>query len=130
MKINRSNFNKVLFAVVAIPMLIILAFVAFSQPDIKGNSDIRSGIQYVTVEARNGYNPNIVEAKAGIDTQLRLITNNTYDCSAAIIIPELDYQAVLPPSGETIIKIPAQKPGTEIKGACSMGHYGFRIMFL
>lgn len=129
MKISKENFNKILFGIVVFPILLLLAIVVFSQADIKGTANIEGGIQNIYVEARNGYNPNLVEAKAGVESQLVLVTNNTYDCSAAIIIPELDYQAFLPPSGETIIKIPPQAAGSEIQGACSMGHYGFRIKF-
>ncbi len=90
---------------------------------------IEGGKQVITLRAKGGYRPREVVAKAGVPTVLNMVTEGTFDCSSALLIPALGYRNNLPPSGETVIDIPSQKPGAEIIGTCSMGMYGFTIRF-
>src|SRR3989344_9475818 len=69
------------------------------------NSEIKSGIQYITIDARGGYSPQISTAKAGIPTKLIIKTNGTYDCSASLVIRSVGFQKILPQTGETEIDI-------------------------
>lgn len=85
-------------------------------------AQIVDGVQEVTINVRGGYSPNVVSAKSGVPTRLRLVTNETYDCSRAFVIPSLRIQRVLPATGETIIDLPAQQAGY-MYFACSMGMY-------
>ncbi len=48
------------------------------------NTEIRDGIQYVTVVAKGGYSPKLSSIKPGIPTKLIIKTNGTYDCSASL----------------------------------------------
>src|SRR5688572_5503207 len=93
------------------------------------NVEIREGVQYVTVDARGGYFPRVSEAQAGIPTKLVMKTSGTYDCSAALVIKDINYQNILPPKGETEIDLGVASSGKTISGLCSMGMYNFEIKF-
>lgn len=93
------------------------------------NSVIKDGIQYITITARGGYSPKKSFAKAGVPTKLIVKTNGTYDCSAALVIHSLNYRAMLPNTGETIIDAGTPKAGDTLQGVCGMGMYSFAISF-
>lgn len=95
----------------------------------KNNVQEIDGKQIIDLSAKGGYSPRVTIAKAGMETVLRVQTKNTYDCSSAIVIPEINYRSRLTPSGVTEIKIPAQAVGKNIRGFCAMGMYNFNIQF-
>lgn len=90
---------------------------------------IENGVQYVDIEARAGYTPRNTRAQAGIPTVIRMTTDNTYDCSLALVIRDLDHQSFLPQSGITEIEVPAEKARGTLRGMCSMAMYHFEIEF-
>ncbi|MBU1032788.1 MAG: cupredoxin domain-containing protein [Patescibacteria group bacterium] len=94
-----------------------------------GNVSIVDGKQVVSITARGGYSPRVTTAKSGLPTIIKMDTIGTYDCSSALVVPSLGYRKNLPPSGETLIDVPPQKPGTVLQGLCSMGMYNFKIRF-
>ncbi len=93
------------------------------------NVTIAAGTQLIDITAKGGYSPRSTEAKANMPTVLKVKTNGTFDCSSALTIPGLGYRENLPTSGETVIKVPPQKPGTTIRGLCAMGMYNFAVRF-
>lgn len=95
---------------------------------INNNIEVRNGIQYITINAQNGYSPRISNAQANIPTKLIVKTNNTYDCSAALVIKSANYQKLLPQTGEETIDLGTPTQGTT-QGLCSMGMYSFTINF-
>lgn len=95
----------------------------------KDNVTISDGKQIIQIDARGGYAPRVSVASADMPTIIRVVTNGTYDCSAGLVIPSINYKKILPPTGSTDIEIPPQKAGTSLKGLCSMGMYNFAIQF-
>ena len=93
------------------------------------NIEIKNGVQYITIDARGGYSPRVSTAKAGIPTKLIVKTNDTYDCSASLVIRSIGYQKILPQTGETEIDIGTPKAGQPLQGTCGMGMYNFAINF-
>ena len=93
------------------------------------NVEIRDGIQYVTISAKNGYSPKTSSAKAGMPTKLIVKTNGTFDCSASFVIKQLSFHKILQPTGEEIIDIGTFKNGEKLRGTCSMGMYNFIVTF-
>lgn len=59
------------------------------------NTEIKDGIQYITIDAKGGYSPQLSNAKAGIPTKLIVKTFGTYDCSASLVIKSINYQKIL-----------------------------------
>lgn len=93
------------------------------------NVEIRDGIQYVTIDAKSGYSPEMSTAKAGIPTKLIVKTNGTYDCSSSLIIRSIGYQKILAQTGEEVIDIGTPKAGVPLQGLCSMGMFNFVVNF-
>lgn len=95
----------------------------------QANVSFVDGRQIIRIDAKGGYSPRETRAKANTPTTLEVKTNGTYDCSTAIVIPNLNYRSYLPPSGITTIEIPPQPAGTTLKGLCVMGMYNFGLNF-
>lgn len=92
------------------------------------NSEIKDGVQYITIDAKGGYSPRVSTAKAGIPTKLIVKTNGTYDCSASLVIHSVGFRKILPQTGETEIDLGTPKAGP-FQGVCGMGMYSFQINF-
>src|SRR3990167_1308228 len=93
------------------------------------NSEIKNGIQYVTINAKGGYFPNASNAQAGIPTKLIVKTKGTFDCSASLLVRSVGFQKILPQTGETEIDIGVPVAGVPLQGVCGMGMYSFIINF-
>ena len=84
----------------------------------------------LTMNAKNnGYFPHTLYAKAEEPVKLNVVTQNTRSCAVAFVIPDLNYETLLPTTGVTAIDIPPQKPGTVMPFTCSMGMYTGVIVF-
>ena len=83
------------------------------------NVSIVDGKQIVEISVQGGYRPRKSTAKAGVPTVLRFVTNNTYDCSAAVRIPSMGYSSFLPASGKTDVDLGSRKAGG-LRGMCGM----------
>ncbi|MEK9156662.1 MAG: cupredoxin domain-containing protein [Patescibacteria group bacterium] len=94
-----------------------------------GGSVVENGRQIIDIAAKGGYTPNVIEAQAGIPTDLRVFTNGTYDCSSSIVIPSLGYQEMLQATGTETISLTAEQAQGTLEGMCSMGMYRFEIAF-
>lgn len=103
--------------------------VAAGPQTASSNVHIVDGKQVITINAKGGYYPRTTVAKANVPTIINVMTNGTFDCSAALTIPAINNRTFLPPNGVTPIEIPAQNLGSSIKGVCSMGMYNFTIQF-
>jgi plastocyanin domain-containing protein len=94
-----------------------------------GSATIVDGKQIIEINAKGGYSPRVVDAKAGIPTVIKMKTAGTFDCSASVVIPELSYQKFLDSTGTEEIEVPAEKAQGTMQGLCSMGMYNFEIRF-
>ncbi len=87
------------------------------------------GASLTLAAKNNGYFPGTLYAKSNTPVQLSIVTQNTVSCAIAFVIPSLNYQTLLPPTGTTVIDIPAQEPGAVMPFTCSMGMYTGQIVF-
>jgi plastocyanin domain-containing protein len=94
---------------------------------IEGGMSLDS--QVVEIDAKGGYSPRVITAKADVPTTIKVTTKGTFDCSSALTIPSIGYRKNLPPSGVTEIEVPPQTAGSSLKGICQMGMYSFAINF-
>ncbi len=130
------KFNsKIFLSIVAVLLLVGLALIIKNKPNnnIEQNQqkvEIIDGVQYITINAGGGYFPRVTQAKAGIPTKLIVKTNGVFDCSAALTIRSINYQKILPQTGEEVIDIGVPVSGVPLTGTCSMGMYNFTINFL
>lgn len=100
-----------------------------SQTQTDNVTTAEDGKQIITITAKGGYFPRTTNAKANTETTLLIKTQSTFDCSSSLVIPSLNYKKLLPRSGGTAIDLPPQKPGTSIRGLCSMGMFSFVLNF-
>jgi hypothetical protein len=83
---------------------------------------------YLSAE-NNGYSPRLLHARADTPITLNVVTNRTYSCARAFVIPALSVEELLPETGTVTISIPAQSAGTVLPFTCSMGMYTGEIVF-
>jgi sulfite exporter TauE/SafE len=103
--------------------------VAATAPGAAAATDGES--QTLTVNAKaNGYEPALLRARAGAPLRLALVTNRTYSCARAFVIPSLRIEKLLPETGTVWFDIPPQPAGSTLKFTCSMGMYGGQIQFV
>lgn len=91
------------------------------------NVEIKDGVQYVTIDAKGGYFPKESSIEPNMPTKLIIKTNNTYDCSASLVVRSANFQKMLKPTGEEIIDLGTLKSGEDINGVCGMGMYSFKV---
>ena len=120
----------ILIAIVLIVIALTLSGGNTNEPENANNVTMEGDQQIINLKARGGYWPKVTTAKADLPTVIKVITNNTFDCSSALVIPSLNWRQNLPPAGATEIKVPAQKAGTKLQGLCAMGMYRFDINFI
>lgn len=94
-----------------------------------GTAVVEDGVQYVDITARGGYTPEVTKAQAGVPTVIRMKTENSYDCSTALVIPDIGFQKFLSPTGVEEIDIPLENTEGVLKGMCSMAMYHFSVEF-
>jgi len=122
--------SKTISIIITLGLLVALGVIFYG--GTKGearNVEIRDGVQYVTINAKSGYFPEISTAKAGVPTKLIVKTNGTYDCSASLVVRAANFQKILPQTGETEIDLGTPVAGVPIQGLCSMGMYSFEVNF-
>ena len=72
------------------------------------------------------YSPANLAIKAGVPTTLVFRSENAAGCVAALVIPDLGIQTVLPENGDSKVDLGTQKPG-RIDYSCAMGMYSGTI---
>lgn len=104
---------------------------ASTAPPIGTESAVASsetGVLKLSVE-NGGYFPQTLHAKADSALTLALITQNTRSCARDFVIPALKFYTLLPETGQELVEIPPQQPGTIMHFTCSMGMYTGQIEF-
>ncbi len=128
------NKNSLIVISILIIAIIGVIFVAGSKtgngPVSIDNSEMRDGVQYITINAQGGYSPRVTEAQSGIPTKLIMKTNGAYDCSSSLVIRSIGFQKILPQTEETEIDLGIPKAGVPLEGVCGMGMYNFKINFI
>lgn len=135
--IKKSVLNRIIL-IISVVTISLLFLIFLSSQNNSENSNlsnsnsvvVEDSKQIINIKAKNGYSPYIIEAKANVDSILRVNTNNTFDCSLALRIPTLNVDQMLPITGNTDFNIPSQESGNVINGTCSMGMYSFKINFV
>ena len=127
---KKTVFSIILIIVLIGGMAVLLREVSVTEVTTEqSNISMVDGKQIIEINAKGGYLPRNTIAKANTPTAIKIITQGTFDCSSAVVIPSLGYRKNLPPSGETFIQIPPQKEGSTLQGLCAMGMYNFSVKF-
>jgi len=101
-----------------------------AQPDLASAPvPLSDGVTLYLSAGNSGYSPRVLHARADTPITLNVVTNRTYSCSRAFVIPALGEEKLLPESGTETISLPAQTAGTVMRFSCSMGMYTGEIIF-
>lgn len=115
-----------------------LAGAPFTLPEPIGQLTVSSGMaaapvaqpnSYVVNVSKEGYSPAVLHLPAQRPVTLIWVTSGDACCARSVVIPGLDYQAVLPAPGRTPLAIPAQKKNTVLNYSCSMGRRLGKLVF-
>ena len=133
-KLPTSNgMNKSILVSICISLVLVFGAFWFASraPGTDSGSAVSvvDGKQLIDITAKGGYSPRVILASAGVPTILRVATRGTFDCSASLVIPKLQYQKFLSPTGTEEIPISAEEAQGTMQGLCSMGMYNFQIKF-
>jgi plastocyanin domain-containing protein len=79
--------------------------------------------------SKEGYSPAALHLPAHRPVTLIWVTKGDVCCAQSVVIPRLNYQAVLPATGRTPLDIPAQKKNTVLNYSCSMGCRVGKLVF-
>jgi plastocyanin domain-containing protein len=133
MKIKKEHLSKFLFVIIVFPILLILGiiFVLQGQENIQADTKFENGKQIIEFTAKNGYSPNVINAKAGVESIIRIKTINTYDCTGFLNMPKAGIiNTTLKPTGINEFLLAPQKPGEVIRGSCSTGANIIELRFV
>jgi plastocyanin domain-containing protein len=97
-----------------------------AQPAIRARSKPNANAISVS---ENGYSPAVLHLPANQPVSLEWVTDKTRACSRSVVVPDLNYQKILPVTGKVRFDIPAQAQGTVIRYTCSMGMYPSQFIF-
>lgn len=125
--------SSILAIIIAVSLIAVVLMVTKSnpgnnQPANIDNVKIVDGKQIIEIQAKGGYWPRKSVAKAGIPTIVRFDTKGTFDCSASVRIPSINFNKILPQTGVTDVDLGVGQTGT-LQGSCGMGMYPFEIEF-
>jgi sulfite exporter TauE/SafE len=93
------------------------------------SSPVSSQSAYEVIVSNDGYSPQVLHLAANQPVKLTWITVNTNSCSRSVVVPSLNYQQVLPTTGNVSFDIPSQATGTVMRYSCSMGMYTGQFVF-
>lgn len=131
MKIRKSRLKTyaVIFGLFAIITGVFIIGTSLSTPSKVAYSSVMGNYQTIELKAKGGYTPNKVIAKADLDTRLAVITENSFDCSSTMNIPQLNISRILPVTGKTEVDLGKQIAGTQLDITCAAGLYSAQINF-
>src|SRR6476620_6187272 len=77
------------------------------------------GVQRVQVTVRGGYSPNVVQVREGVPVEMEFDRQESGDCSARVVFPDLQLSAALPAHQRTTVRFTPQQSGSFLF-ACGM----------
>lgn len=73
---------------------------------------VGDGVQRLQVTVRGGYSPSVVQVRQGIPVEIEFDRQETGDCSARVVFPDLHVSAALPAHQRTTVRFTPQQPGS------------------
>ena len=91
----------------------------FFAPRRAVNAALSDGVQRVQVTVRGGYSPNVVQVRQGVPVEMEFDRQESGDCSARVVFPDLQLSAALPAHQRTTVRFTPQQSGSFLF-ACGM----------
>jgi len=90
------------------------------QKEIRKKATQTGGTQVIEMTVNGNYDPNVIEAKAGVPLTFKIDHPSPGGCDGVLVFPDFGVSEELPPNGKTEITITPDKPGT-YRFTCGMG---------
>ena len=102
----------------------LIAFLAwfFFGPKEGKRAATKAGVQEITITVEGAYQPDHIQAQAGVPARLKFDRQETVGCSERVVFPDFHINRELPAFQTTTIEFTPDKPGT-YAFACSMNMY-------
>ena len=91
----------------------------FFAPRKAVNASLSDGVQRVQVTVRGGYSPNVVQVRQGVPVEMEFDRQESGDCSARVVFPDLQLSAALPAHQRTTVRFTPHQSGSFLF-ACGM----------
>ncbi|MFM9632613.1 MULTISPECIES: heavy metal translocating P-type ATPase [Streptomyces] len=91
----------------------------FFGPRRAGAARMEGGVQRVEVTVRGGYNPSLIKVRQGTPVELVFDRQESGECTARVVFPELKVGAGLPAHTRTTVRLAPDRPGS-FGFACGM----------
>jgi Cu+-exporting ATPase len=102
----------------AAALIAVLAWYFFA-PRKAAHAQVEGGRQVIDITVKGGYSPNLVRIEAGTPVRLRFHREESSDCTARVVFPDLRKSASLAAFGTTTLDLSIDEPG-EYGWACGM----------
>ena len=91
----------------------------FFAPRPAATAALRSGLQEVEVTVKGGYSPDLIRLRQGVPARLVFHRQESSDCTARVVFPDLRLSRSLPPFQRTAVEFVPERSG-EFPFACGM----------
>jgi P-type Cu+ transporter len=91
----------------------------FFAPRRARTAEVSGGVQRVQVRVRGGYSPNVVQVRQGVPVEMEFDRQESGECTARVVFPDLRLSAVLPAHQRTTVRFTPQESGS-FGFACGM----------
>lgn len=104
----------------------IVWFFWLSEKEAIRAAPVQGGVQESTIRVRGGYDPDVIEVRAGRPVRLHFLRQETASCSERVEFPDFGISRALP-EGETVTIELTAEPG-EYEFTCQMGMLRGRLV--
>ncbi len=87
----------------------------------------RDGAQEIDIVVRGGYEPAVVEVRAGVPVRLVFERRDDSGCSEEVVVPDFGLRRFLPAGERTAVEFTPTRPGTH-DFTCGMGMLHGRVI--
>src|SRR5512132_4169634 len=82
-------------------------------------AELADGVQRVAVTVRGGYRPDVIRFRQGVPVELTFDRQESGDCTARVVFPDLGISAALPAHQRTVVRLDPSTAGS-FGFACGM----------
>jgi plastocyanin domain-containing protein len=120
--------DKVLSVVISLPAIgfIVWWFFGKRRDDVRMADEV-NGVQQVEITVDGGYQPRVIQLKAGLPAKLSFIRRDPSTCLEEIVMPDFGISKSLPVGQKTVIEISPNKPGN-YKYTCGMQMFSGQVV--
>src|SRR5919106_5376436 len=99
----------------------------FFGPKASSRTELRDGVQDVTIAVRGGYSPSLIRVRQGVPLRMTFDRQEGGECTSEVVFPDFRVRRALPAFAETTVQLLPDKTG-EFPFACGMNMVHGRLI--